>query len=283
VIVNRIWQQHFGVGIVPDPDNFGLSAQQAPSHPQLLDWLALRFVRDGWSIKTLHRTILLSNAYQMSWRDDPASAALDPENRKLWRQNRRRLEAEEIRDSLLAAAGRLDTRTGGSLLAELGLGNKDDLTDKGRLQLIMDHFGAIRQRSVYLPVIRSELHMAELLDTFDFPGRYETAGRRSRSTTPPQALLMMNSPFVLEQVWHIAARLAEQEPADERVRVQSMYSLLLSRSADETEIEAALQFVRDWESAATAEPATAGDSATTQAWRSLVHAVCLSNEYLYVD
>jgi hypothetical protein len=279
VIVNRIWQQHFGVGIVPDPDNFGLSAQQGPSHPELLDWLAVHFVRAGWSVKSLHRTILLSSAYQMSWRDDPASEAIDPENQWLWRQNRRRLEAEEIRDSLLAASGQLETRPGGSLFAELGLGNKDDLTDKGRLYLVMERFGAIRQRSVYLPVIRGEMHMAELLDTFDFPGRYETAGRRSTSTTAPQALLLMNAPFVLEQVSGITQQLTQHDPIDDAARVRHMYATLLSRLPDETEITAAVEFVRTWQS----ESATSDSESSDEAWRNLVHAVCLSNEYVYID
>src|SRR5439155_5864271 len=152
VMVNRIWRWHFGRGIVRSVDNFGLLGER-PSHPQLLDWLARRFVADGWSLMAMHRLILLSATYQMSAGRDPHAAEIDPDNRLLWRTNVRRLEAEAIRDSLLAVAGLLDRSAGGPALAHVkNRGYLFDHTSKDETT-----YGS-RRRSVYLPVIRNHLY-----------------------------------------------------------------------------------------------------------------------------
>ncbi len=281
VIVNRVWQQHFGVGLVPDPDNFGMSAPEGPTNQSLLDWLAMQFIRGGWSIKSLQRAILLSATYQMSCAHDAQAAQVDPDNRLLWRQNRRRLEAEEIRDALLRISGQLDPATGGSALAKLGLGNKDDLTDKGRLKLITDHYQTMMQRSIYLPVIRGEMHMAELLESFDFPGRDEMSGRRSTSITAPQSLFLMNAPFVLDQTRHTAEKLLAEAVADDSARARRLYQTLLGRTPPDDEIRPALDYLQSFEAALTEEPDAQVRRA--RAWQSLCHALLMLNEFVYLN
>ena len=281
VIVNRVWQRHFGVGLVRDPDNFGMSAPEKPTNQALLDWLAVQFVRSGWSIKSLQRTILLSAAYQMSCAQNAKAADVDPENRLLWRQNRRRLEAEEIRDSLLRISGQLDATTGGSAFAKLGLGNKDDLTDKGRLKLVTDHYQTMMQRTVYLPVIRGEMHMAELLDIFDFPGRDEMSGRRATSTTAPQSLLLMNSPFVLSQAQHTVEKLLAANVADDSSRVRLLYQMLAGRMPTDDDTRAAIGYLQSFEAAGGQEADATNRRA--KAWQDLCHAVFMLNEFVYLN
>ena len=292
VIANRIWQRHFGVGLVTDPDNFGVSAVSGPSNHQLLDWLALHLVDRGWSLKALHRTIVLSATYQQSSSTAAVSASnpqsstrnpqtTDPMNHLLWRQNRRRLEAEEIRDSLLHVSGQLDLTMGGSLLARLGLGNGAELKKNNRLQLVVNNFGNILQRSIYRPVIRTELHMAELLEAFDFPGRDEATGQRQASTNAPQALLLMNGPFVLDQARHSAENLLADQRLDDRVRVQQLYMQSLGRAARSDEVAAAIEFITSWNRGL---PNTTGaKDRRTMAWQSLCQAMFMLNEFVYVD
>lgn len=292
VIANRIWQRHFGVGLVTDPDNFGVSAVAGPSNHQLLDWLALHLVDRGWSLKALHRTIVLSATYQQSSSTAAVSASnpqasprnprtTDPMNHLLWRQNRRRLEAEEIRDSLLYVSGQLDLTMGGSLLARLGLGNAAELKKNNRLQLVVNHFGNILQRSIYRPVIRTELHMAELLEAFDFPGRDEATGQRQASTNAPQALLLMNGPFVLDQARHSAEDLLADQRLDDRARVQQLYLQSLGRAARSDEVTAAIEFITSWNRGL---PNTTGaKDRRTMVWQSLCQAMFMLNEFVYVD
>ena len=285
VIANRLWQRHFGVGLVTDPDNFGLSAVAGPSNQRLLDWLALHLIERGWSLKDLHRTIVLSAAYQQSSSIAVASAAkpqsVDPMNRLLWRQNRRRLEGEEIRDALLFTSDRLDPATGGSLLAKLGLGNSAELKKGGRLQQVVDHYESILQRSIYRPVIRTEMHMAELLDVFDFPGRDEMTGQRQTSTNAPQALLLMNGPFVLDQARHTAQALLAAEFIDDNARVRWLYLRALGRTAENDEVAAALDFLQSWD--ASLLDMTDSGVRRAQAWQSLCQAVFMFNEFVYLD
>ena len=289
VIVNRVWQRHFGAGLVRDPDNFGLSLAEGPSHPALLDWLAVRFMADGWSLKSLQRTLLFSSAYQQSSSNNPKSAtpvspgvpqSMDPENRLLWRQHRRRLEAEEIRDAILQVSGRLDLQTGGSLLAELGLGNKDDLTSKGRTDKIAERYGTMMQRSIYRPIIRTEMHMAELLDTFDFPGRDATTGRRAASTTASQSLLMMNSPFVLEQAGHAADAVLAAEFPDDAARLRHLHTSFVGRPTYEEETVGALEYLRSYALELSADDP---GSRRARSWKSLCQAMFMLNEFLYID
>ena len=288
VIANRLWQRHFSIGLVADPDNFGISAVTGPSHRQLLDWLALHLVERGWSLKSLHRAILLSASYQQSSQvlrpetaHRNAGHATDPTNRLFWRQNRRRLEAEEIRDTLLAISGQLNSAMGGSLFATLGLGNSAELKKNGRLQQVVNHYQNILQRSIYRPVVRTEMHMAELLDLFDFPGRDQMTGQRQTSTNAPQALLLMNSPFVLKQAHHAAASSLVDQGVDDSVRLQRLYLRTLGRTADTAEVTTALRFITSWETSLLAETDPA--VRRVQAWESLCQALFMLNEFIYLD
>ena len=294
VIVNRVWQRHFGVGLVANPDNFGMSAAAGPSNQPLLDWLALRLVEQKWSLKAMHRAILLSATYQQSSAIVDSSAnpsrvsagsrdprKVDPLNRLLWRQNRRRLEAEEIRDSLLFISGRLDPTTGGSLLAKLGFGNSAELKKGGRLKRVVDSYGGIMQRSIYRPVIRTEMHVAELLNTFDFPGRDQASGRRPTSTNAVQSLLLMNSPFVIDQARRTAKSLLADENSDDPARIRRLYQIVLGRAADSEETAAALKYLKTWHH----QLRRVTDSAArrAQTWQILCQALFMLNEFVYVD
>ena len=292
VIANRIWQRHFGVGLVTDPDNFGVSAVAGPSNHQLLDWLALHLVGQEWSLKALHRTIVLSVTYQQSSStaaagpSNPRSStrnlrSTDPMNHLLWRQNRRRLEAEEIRDSLLYVSGQLDPTMGGSLLAKLGLRNGAELKKNNRLQLVVNNFGNILQRSIYRPVIRTELHMAELLEAFDFPGRDEATGQRQTSTNAPQALLLMNGPFALDQARHSAKALLADARLDDQARVQRLFLKSLGRTARSDEVTAAVEFIKSWNDGL--PNVTDAGVRRNIAWQSLCQAMFMLNEFVYVD
>ena len=280
VIVNRVWCRNFGVGLVRNPDNFGVSAIEGPSHPALLDWLAVRFIADGWSLKSLHRWTLLSSTYQQS-SVSQNPPVFDPDNRLLWRQNRRRMEVEEIRDSILLISGQLELTMGGSLLATLGLGNQDDLTNKGRLQTISDHYGAIRQRTIYRPVVRGEMHLAEMMEIFDFPGREEVSGRRSTSTTAQQSLLMMNSPFISKHAKHTAQTILAEMSPDVDARVQQLYKKILGRPPQPEETGAALGYLKLFESQI--ENQTDVQSRQLKSWQSLTQAIFMFNEFVYID
>jgi hypothetical protein len=213
VMVNRVWLHHFGEGLVRTPGDFGMRSDP-PTHPELLDYLSTRFMEQGWSVKKLHRLIMLSSTYQMTSDINPRGEKADPENRLLWRMNRRRLELEPLRDSLLAVAGRLDRRIGGPAV-----------------EITKAPFPA--RRTVYGFIDRQNLQ--GLFRTFDFASPDTTTAQRYRTTIPQQALFMLNSPFVAEQVRALAARsdlLAYQEP--ER-RINYLYRLLFGRlpSAEE--------------------------------------------------
>ncbi len=196
VLVNRVWQHHFGRGIVPTPDDFGVMGRP-PSHPELLDYLSAEFMREGWSIKKLHRELVLSSAYRMTSAAQPAADAADPTNTLLHRASSRRLEAECIRDALLAVSGRLDRSL-------FGPGVPPHLTPfmsgRGRPAASGPLDGAGR-RSIYITVRRNFL--TPMFLAFDYPTPFTTIGRRSVSNVPAQALVMMNSPLVWEQaaVW----------------------------------------------------------------------------------
>jgi hypothetical protein len=182
VMVNRIWQQHFGRGIVATPSNFGALGER-PTHPELLDALAERFLRSGYSVKSMHREILRSEAYRRSSAIDPRNQAADPENRWLWRAPRRRLSAEELRDAVLLVSGGLDRAQGGPS------GDVDD--------------PAYARRTVYGKV--SRLDLSRLLKTFDFPDPNLSSERRSETTLPQQSLFLLNSPFMIARAKALAA------------------------------------------------------------------------------
>jgi hypothetical protein len=207
VWVNRVWHHHFGAGIVRTPSDFGVRGEP-PTHPELLDWLAVRFMKEGWSTKKLHRAILLSRTYRQSSRDNPAARLADPENRLLWRMNRRRLDFESMRDSILAAAGRIDLKMGGR-----------------SVELSSEPF--TRRRTVYGYIDR--LNLSNLHRVFDFALPDMHAPARFSTTVPQQALFLMNGGFVLEQAQALAAGAKD---------VESLYRAVYGRAP--TAEEAAL-------------------------------------------
>ncbi|MBA4068084.1 MAG: hypothetical protein C0501_31155, partial [Isosphaera sp.] len=268
VVVNRVWQHHFGEGIVRTPDNFGRLGDR-PSHPELLDWLAARFVADGWSLKKLHKLILLSATYQRSAAHDPKAAVADPDNRLLWRFNRRRLEAEAIRDSILAVAGTLDCTAGGSLL------------DNGNFEYVgneparaADRYGSAR-RAVYLPVVRNNVY--DFFQAFDFAEPHVPSGKRAATVVAPQALLMLNNPWVGGQAAAFAESLLKRPGADAD-RVRAAYPRAFGREATADEVTRALSFLADYE-------ASLGGAADrrAKAWAAWCRVLFASSEFVTVE
>ncbi len=227
VIVNRVWQYHFGYGLVRTPSDFGTRGSP-PSHPELLDYLALRFEHeDGWSLKKLHRDIMLSAAYQQASMDRPDARQVDPENRLLWRQNPQRLDFESMRDSLLATSGQIDLTLGGPAI---------------------DIFAApfVPRRSVYAYIDRQNLPGE--FRTFDFASPDATSGGRFSTTVPQQALFMMNSPFVIEQAKKVASRKDVSQTTDSSRHVEALYRTILGRAPSAKETQLAMKFVQSEES-----------------------------------
>jgi hypothetical protein len=241
VMVNRVWQQHFGRGLVDTPSDFGLNGAR-PSHPELLDWLACRFVEDGWSLKRLHRRILLSETYRQSGRVDPQAAVVDADIRLLWRFPSRRLEAEAIRDSMLYVCGRLNLEMGGP--------GFDFFTTRGGLSGFppKESFGADEfRRMVYAHKIRME--PVPVFGVFDCPDAGQATPRRSQSTTAIQALNLLNSDFVAEQAAALAERVrSEVSPGvesstDVAAEVDRAFLLTLARGPSEIERSASMTLV----------------------------------------
>lgn len=209
VMVNRIWQGHFGRGLVGTPNDFGRQGDQ-PTHPELLDWLATEFTASGWRVKALHRKILLSNTYQMSSVFNAANAKIDPDNRYLWRTNRRRLEAEMIRDAVVSAAGTLNLKAGGPpVMAPLTKEERAGLKDPSQWPVALDATEHTR-RSVYLYVKRS--FRMPLFETFDMPDPTVSCERRNVTTVAPQALALLNNDFMIDQAARFAERLKRDIP-----------------------------------------------------------------------
>jgi len=242
VIVNRVWQQHFGYGIVRTPSNFG-SQGDLPSHPELLDYLADRFVREGWSIKKLHREIMLTAAYALSEEPSERNYAVDAENRLLWRYNRRRLDAESLRDSLLYVSGKLDLKMGGPA-ARL---DKDN-----------------NRRTIYAYISRRQLD--PMLALFDFPNPNNTSEQRLQTTVPLQKLFFMNSPFVIEQATALTARVAAVASSDDQ-RITATYRLVLQRDPTPEERKLGHEFI--------------GKNAG--AWPEYTQVLLSSNEFTYLN
>jgi Protein of unknown function (DUF1553) len=214
VMANRIWQHHFGRGIVETPSNFGNNGAR-PSNQPLLDYLAARLVENQWSMKALHREILLSAVYALSSEDVPANSAVDPDNRLLWRANWQRMDAETLRDSLLFVAGNLDLKAGGP---------PDKFDDKNR------------RRTVYGFVSRRKLD--PMLALFDFPNPNSTSEQRLVTNVPLQRLFLMNSTFVEAQAAGLSQRLSGDAPE----RVRQAYRLLFGRAPSEEESRLGVAF-----------------------------------------
>ncbi len=248
VLVNRVWLEHFGSALVRTPSDFGLRCEP-PTHPELLDYLAGSFIDGGWSIKRLHRLIVLSATYAQASDDRPECRAIDPENTLLWRMNRRRLDFESTRDALLAVAGRLATEIGGPSVSEIGKP------------------GGTR-RTMYGHIDR--LNLPGLYRTFDFPNPDTTSPARSLTTIPQQALFFMNSPLAAEAAGQLLGRPEVAGEADAARRLGRLYQLVYARQPAAEEIDWAVRFLAD-----------AADQAA--GWNQLVQALLLSNEFVFVD
>jgi hypothetical protein len=276
VIVNRVWQHLFGQGLVASVDNFGVTGE-APSHPELLDYLARHFVEDGWSVKRLVRKLVLSHAYRLSAETSAAYQAVDPANRLVWRHSPRRLDAEEIRDSMLAASGQLDrNRPRGSVAMELKV---IEMPNNGpKAKRVLEVAAASKHRSVYLPLVRTLTPRS--LEVFDFAEQGMVTGSRDSTTVATQALYLLNDPFVQQQARALAERLLKTDRVDAG-RIDLAYRLALGREATAKEIGRARDYLAEVESDLrqdgqdSAEPRIA-------AWSSFCQALLASAEFRFV-
>jgi hypothetical protein len=258
VLVNRLWKHHFGDGIVKSTDDFGAMGRP-PSHPELLDWLASRLVAGGWSIKAIQRLIVTSSAYRMSSVPAGEAERLDPDNVQLHRANVRRLEAEAIRDALLAVSGRLDA-------AMFGPGVPVHLSafmeGRGRPARSGPLDGDGR-RSVYLAVRRNFLNPMFL--AFDTPAPFSCIGRRNTSNVPAQALILLNDPFVVEQSRRWGRRIESAPARDDRDRLTGAFLLAFGRPPTEDESRGCLAFLK------------------TSSWSGLCHVLVNMKEFIFIQ
>jgi mono/diheme cytochrome c family protein len=253
VFVNRLWQHHFGTGLVRTPSNFGTLGER-PANPELLDRLATRFMKSGWSIKALQREMLLSATYQQSSRFDASNDDLDPDNRLCWRMNRQRLEVESWRDAMLAVAKNLDQTIGGPSL---------DLASPQN-----------RRRTIYGAVSRHELN--GLLRLFDFPDPNITSAGRTVTTVPLQQLFVLNSEFMVRNAKAVAARLAVGPGSDVPSRIRRAFLLLYGRPASEEEVQIGLEFLQ--------APESPGEVQTALTrWEQYAQVLLSASEFLYLD
>ena len=269
VIANRVWHWHFGNGLVRTPDDFGIRGAK-PTHPELLDWLASELIRSGWSIKHLHRLILLSSAYQMSTANNAHAAEADPANTLLWRMNRRRMEAEVIHDSLLQMAGRLDLQMGG--LAAV-VKTQDPTSDE--LDRNNEIYRGITRRAIYVPVHRT--HVYELFDAFDFPDPGTPTGRRNATNVATQALFFLNNDWLMQQAEALAKR-SHGGPAE---RIGFLYETTLGRKPSASEGPAAMKFIERFGQALPESlPLAKRDE---QSWAAFCQVLLQSNQFLYLN
>jgi hypothetical protein len=278
VMVNRVWQHLFGQGIVRSVDNFGTTGER-PSHPELLDHLAGRFVADGWSVKKLIRGMMLTSAYQQSAAFDRAKHNADPENRLLWRMNQRRLEAEAIRDAMLSASGKLNPqRPVGSIV--LDFPPMEIRPGNGRID-VSEILANTTSRSVYLPIFRNVI--PEVLDAFDFADANVVTGQRDVTTVAPQALFMLNNTFVSNQAREMALRVAKTAAKNDTARVDLAYKLALGRSPSSPERSRAIAYVNNHLRDPGAIKSRDPDKNQLDAWASLCQALFASAEFRYLN
>jgi hypothetical protein len=271
VLVNRLWKHHFGEGIVRSPDDFGLQGQR-PTHPELLDWLASEFTK-SWSLKRLHRLMLLSTAYRQSSRATPEQGAravtADPLNKLLHRQNVQRLEAEAIRDAMLLVSGRLDpTMEGPSVLSHL------TEYQVGRGKPASGPLDGNGRRSIYLAVRRNFLN--PMFTAFDYPTPFTTIGRRTVSNVPAQALVLLNNPFVLQQAERWAKRTLAAPGQTDAARIRGMYESAFGRPPDESELKLSLGFLAE-------QAREYGKASDPRGWSDLAHVLFNSKEFIFIE
>ncbi len=273
VMVNRVWEHLFGQGLVDTVDNFGALGNE-PSHPELLDLLAVQFMDQKWSIKKLIRSIVLSRTYQLSSAHQSSNYEKDPGDKFLWRMSRRRLEAEAIRDAMLMSSGQIDLdRPLGSPVMELS--NRQVGGNKGMQEVRKPS----NVRSVYLPILRGQV--PEVLAVFDMADPSLIVGKRDVTTVPTQALFLMNNPFVFKQAEEMAKRILGQSGLDQTGRINLAYRIALGRLPSERERSDLARYIDDYrKSIATANPK---GNAQLAAWTSFCQLLFQSGEFRYVD
>ena len=259
VMVNRVWLHHFGAGLVRTPSDFG-ARSDPPTHPELLDYLAAQFVKNGWSIKRLHRLIMLSSVYQQSSNGSARGESLDPENRLLSHFNRQRLDFEAMRNALLAAGGEIDEKIGGP-----------------SVDLLKEPF--VRRRSVYSYVDRQNLQ--GLLRIFDFASPNAHSPMRHVTTIPQQALFLMNSPFVVQQAERLAARPEVAAARDTAARIRRLYELAYSREPTPEEVSLGEQYLSAPPASGAGGKPNPLDKLTP--WQRYAQALLMTNEFVYID
>ena len=255
VYVNRVWRHLFGRGLVESTDNFGAMGQ-TPSHPQLLDFLANRFVDDGWSTKKLIRLIMCSRVYQLSTDHHPRGQLIDDQNRLLWRANRRRLDAEAIRDSILAISGQMDPAMGGLTIRKI---SQYDLGYE---------FNTVR-RSVYVPAFRNA--MLDFFEVFDVANPNLVTGNRNTSTLPTQSLYMLNSQPVIQRARDAAERLLADTRLDSGERVRQAYRMTLGRFPTDVEMQLSQDYLGSF------------DQNSVDGWASLFQSLFASLDFRYMN
>ena len=297
VMVNRIWQGHFGRGLVATSDNFGALGDR-PSHPELLNWLASQLVESGWSVKAMHRLIMLSNTYQMQSSPNERAKSVDPDNVFLWHANRRRLDAGELRDALLAISGELDRKMGGTIF---DWEDRNELVDKDRGLFSASKAGTnfesykTLRRSIYVPVVRNQL--PEIFTAFDFADPNVVTSVRNDTTTAVQSLFLINSPFVRDRGFHFARQLLEgisqspqfkslyrlglATPSDEH-RLRLAHLQVLGRPPTPEELAQAMAFLDEYSKRLRAAGRSEAESRLA-AWQSYCQSLFCLNEFLYVN
>jgi hypothetical protein len=273
VLVNRVWRWHFGRGLVATVDDFGTRGAR-PEHPELLDWLACRLVESGWSLKSLHRIVLLSQTYAMGSDGDPRALERDPDNVLLSRNRPRRLEAEAIRDAMLFAGGTLDFTMGGSLLQVKNRGYLFDHTslDGTRYE--------VRRRSLYLPVIRN--HLYDFFQIFDSTDAAVLCGDRPTTTVPSQALLFLNGDLALAAAEALAERLLREAGPGDGARLDQLYLRAYGRPARASETRRDLDFLERFRGALAGEEPDPRKR-LLRAWALLAQAILSANEFVYLQ
>lgn len=281
VIVNRIWQKLFGEGLVRSVDYFGSRGEQ-PTHPEMLDHLAIRLMGQGWSQKQLIRSIVLSRTYRLSSTNDVAAMQIDPDNRLLWRMNRQRLDAEAIRDGLLAVSGELIPSNGGPALVLEFPENCGDLVQQG---VNPPNYGHRKsrpeqefQRSIYLPVMRtSTTSLDRIRGDFDFINPAQISGQRSQTIVPTQSLFVMNNELFRKRASVLADRLiAENSSIDSRL--EQLWLRVFNRPITSDEQQNAITFLQELETVLIDQPASAREALQ---WQELCHSLLASNEFIF--
>lgn len=270
VIVNRLWQHHFGIGLVKTSNDFGISGEK-PSHPELLDWLAQELITNGWKLKHIHRLIVQSRTYQLSTMPSPALNQADPDNRLYGRQNRVRLSAEEVRDSILVASGNLNDKLGGPSI-------KPAIPTEAIFQTAPKHGevwppGAPEEpvnwrRSLY--IYRKRSNPVPFLQLFDAPDAAGSCGCRVQTTSPTQALALLNNPFVRLQARMLAEKLAQSAGVTPEQMLRNAYFHILHREPSTVETYRGLQFLQQ-------------DSDLNRNLQDFCHVLMMTNEFLYLD